>query len=311
MTVTMVRLRIGLARTRVIALVAAATRLTAIAMVTACSNDDAGEKAIGHRSGDTITHTDRPAARGWSVAPDATVRLYVPAGRVTVRAWDRDSVDLQGTLHANASLFGGGASTHVKVGVEAYSQTDGTLPRATLEVRVPPRARLWIKMIDGELSVSGTQVELEAYTVRGVVEVRDARGSTTIESIDAPVRLSHANGDVRIRGSRAAVVLDSVDALASVATVSGPVELRASRVEGRIETVGGAVRVDGVRRGGVLAVQSHAGDITLIVPASATPRLTLWSRGGVVRDSLPAGNARYGTIEARSFKGSVVVVRRQ
>jgi hypothetical protein len=245
--------------------------------------------------------------RGWRVNADAAVRVYLPAGRLTVSAWDRDSVHLAGTLGANAALFGGGAAPHVKVGVEARSRTDATLPSAQLVVHVPRRARLWIKMIDGDLEVSGTRVEVEAYTVRGHVSVRDVEGSTTVESIDAPVTLTGASGDIRIRGSRAQVALARVTAIATISTVSGTVTLQASPIEGRIETVGGAITVDAVRAGGSLTLQTHAGDIVLSLPASARPRLALWSRGGAVRDAGPPGNARHGSIEARSFKGNVTV----
>lgn len=258
------------------------------------------------RGGDPARVTQL-AERGWSVSADATVRLYVPAGRLTVHTWNRDSVHLRGTLQANASLFGGGARTHVKVGVEARSQTDGTLPRATLDIYVPRDARLWVKMIDGEMTVSGTQVELEAYTVKGSIDVRDAHGSTTIESIDAPVSVSQASGDVRIRGSRAVVRLNDVRALASIATVSGAVELHASPIEGRVETVGGAITVDAVRAGSSLTVQTHAGDITLLFSNTTRPRVQAWARGRPVPGVHGTGQAQRGTIEARSFRGAVTV----
>jgi hypothetical protein len=243
--------------------------------------------------------------QGWGVSRDATVRLYVPAGQLVVRTWDRDSVHLSGTLHDNASLFGGGARTHVKVGVEARSQSDGTLPQATLAVMVPRRARLWVKMIDGTLDLAGTRVELEAYTVRGRLAVRDVAGTTTLESIDAPVHLTSATGDVRIRGSRATVTLERVSALASIATVSGAVVLRTSPIEGRIETVGGAISLDAVRAGGTLTAQTHAGDITLSFGETARPFVRAWARGRVVTGVDGTGQPSRGSIEARSFKGEI------
>ncbi|MCU0647829.1 MAG: DUF4097 domain-containing protein [Gemmatimonadaceae bacterium] len=247
------------------------------------------------------------ANRGWRVHGEATVRVYLPAGRLTVETWDRDSVHLAGTLGPNAMLFGNGAPPHVKVGVEARSRVDSTLPQAWLVVQVPRRARLWVKAIDAELDLAGTQVELEAYTVRGAIRVRDVRGSTTIESIDAPVRLADASGDVRVRGSRATVECTRVHALATISTVSGAVVLRSSQVEGRVETVGGAITLDAVRPGGSLSLQSHAGDITLSLSTAARPVLQLWSRGGAVRQGQQQGDVRYGTIEARSFRGNVTV----
>ncbi|GAB1342054.1 DUF4097 family beta strand repeat-containing protein [Gemmatimonas sp.] len=249
-----------------------------------------------------------PVSRGWRVTTDASLRLYLPSGTLRVVTWDRDSVHVGGTLGANASLFGGGAASHVKLGVEADNMRDGTLPTASLEVRVPRRARVWVKMIDGELSVTGTRAELEAYTIRGRVTVHDVAGSTTIESIDAPVTLSNATGDVRIRGSRAVVSLDQVNALVSISTVSGSVVTRRSPIEGRIETVGGGITVRGVKAGARLGLQSHAGAVLLELPAGRVPLLELASYRGVVR---PAGSTmgreEFGRIDARSFRGNITV----
>jgi hypothetical protein len=249
----------------------------------------------------------QPVVRGYAVAPDVTVRLYIPAGTLRIEAWERDSIHFAGTLGANAAVFGGGARTHVKLGVEARSHTDSTIPAAQVVVQVPRRARLWVKMIDGDLAVSGTTVELEAYTVRGRVDVHDVAGSTTVESIDAPVTLTDAIGDVRVRGSRAPVTLERVRAALSVSTVSGGVTLRASGVDGRIETVGGTIDVGGVRAGGVLELQSHSGTIVLRLDPRGVPALDLSSRRGTTPQPRLRGDARYGRIAARSFRGDVRV----
>jgi DUF4097 and DUF4098 domain-containing protein YvlB len=249
----------------------------------------------------------QPVARGFAVAPDVSMRLYVPSGTLRVEPWDRDSVHLAGTLGANASLFGGGARTHVKLGVEARTNADATIPVADVVVRVPRRARVWIKMIDGTLTVRGLQQELEAYTVRGGIEVHDVAGTITIESIDAPVLLAGASGDVRVRGSRGPVRLERVNATLSVSTVSGRVELVRSNAEGRIETVGGAVEVEGVRAGGLLELQSHGGAVRVLVDAARPPLLELSSRQGTVQAPPLKGAAQYGRIVARSFRGDVSV----
>lgn len=248
---------------------------------------------------------DQPVARGLVASADVTMRLYVPSGTVTLETWDRDSVHLEGRLGANASVFGGGTRTHIKLGVEARSNADSTLPRASVRVRVPRGARLWIKMIDGQLHVSGTRAELEAYTVRGAITVRDVAGITSVESIDAPVTVSGATGDLRVRGSRGAVSLVNVQATMSVSTVSGDVNVTGPTADGRVETIGGRIAVDGVASGSTLELQSHSGAIQIQLPAARLPLLTLSSRSGTVTGASLRGNASHGQIIARSFKGNV------
>lgn len=259
--------------------------------------------AVAHAM--TASRGEQPVSRGFATTSDVTMRLYVPSGRLTVETWERDSVHLEGQLGANASLFGGGARTHIKLGIEARSNADSTLPQATVRVRVPRRARLWIKMIDGTLKVSGTREELEAYTVRGSMIVRDVAGNTSLESIDAPVAVTGASGNLRVRGSRGIVSLTDVQATMSVSTVSGDVTVVRSSAEGRVETIGGRIAVDGVAAGGTLELQSHNGALDIRVPGARIPLLELSSRSGIVSGKTLRGSATHGHIIARSFKGNV------
>jgi hypothetical protein len=252
--------------------------------------------------------TLQPVTRGYPAAADAAIRLYVPAGSLRVEAWDRDSIALRGTLGVNASMFGGGSRQAIKLGVEAQSRAEEALPSAGLIVFVPRRARLWVKMIDGALSVTGLRHELEAYTVRGRVDARDLGGTTSIEAIDAPVTLRDVRGDLRVRGGGGSVLLDRLSATLSVSTVGGGVTLQHSLADGRIETIGGAIAVDGVRAGGRLELQSHSGTVRVAFDARKPPLLELSSQRGRVPDTGTRGDKRHGEIVARTFRGEVLVV---
>ncbi len=46
--------------------------------------------------------------RGRHVSPTVSMRIYVPAGRLIIRTWDRDSIAVTGTHDAASSMFGGG-----------------------------------------------------------------------------------------------------------------------------------------------------------------------------------------------------------
>ncbi len=250
----------------------------------------------------------QPTARGHAVTADVTMRLYVPSGRVRLSAWDRDSIHLRGTVSSSSTQFGGGSRTHMKFGVESRVAGDSTLPNADWEVFVPRSARVWVKMIDGQLEAAGVTGELELYAVRGSIAVRDVGGVTSIESIDAPVSVLRSRGDLRVRGSRGAVTLDGVAGTASVATVSGPVSLKSFTAEGRVETIGGTIAVNGGSLdGSTLELQTHAGAIDLTLDAARSPLLDLSTRAGPVQGPRLTGSAEYGQLSARSFKGRITV----
>ena len=259
-----------------------------------------------------------PFVVGYRTAPDVSLRIYAPAGRLRIVVWERDSVAILGTQSDRATRFGGGSSTHLKIGVEPRVAGDTTLPVVDWEVMVPARARVWAKMIDGTMAVVGTTAgvaarqrgEFELYTVRGEIRAHDVRGVLSVESIDAPVTIARTFGDVRVRGGRGAVDLDQITGTLSVATVSGAVALRAARADGRVETIGGAIAVELPSLSGKqLELQTHAGAITLTLDAKSAPQLLLSPRAQPTRGEAVQGSAQYGTLMARSFKGTIRVER--
>ncbi len=251
-----------------------------------------------------------PIDRGFATTSEVVMRIYVPKGRLRVSTWTRDSVHVRGTVGASASFFGGGSRTHVKLGVETRATNEAQLPEADWVVQVPQRARLWIKQIDGDLEVTGLQAELEAYTVGGRMVVRNVSGNTILESIDAPVTVESARGDLRVRGSKGAVVIRDVDATVSVATVSGPVTVTGGRPDGRVETIGGDVTIERPQlTKAELEIQTHSGGITVRVDPRKAPLMDLSTRAGAPSGDRITGQALFGRLVARSFKGPIVVQR--
>jgi Putative adhesin len=248
-----------------------------------------------------------------TVSPTVSLRVFVPAGRVRIAVWSRDSIDVAGTIGATASVFGGGNRDYAKFGVEPLRTGDTQLAAADWVVTVPLRAHVWVKMTAGAIETDGTQGEVELYAVGGSITVRRASGNTSVESIDAAVSIESSRGDLRVRGGKATLMLRDVTGTASVTSVSGNVELRGTAApECRIETIGGNILVD-VRhlRGTTLDLQTHGGGITTVIDASAVPLLDLASRSGVVTNGLARGAVAQGRIVARSFRGAITVQRRR
>jgi hypothetical protein len=247
--------------------------------------------------------------RGFRTNPDVAFRVMVPAGRVRVVVWDRDSIDVTGMLGKNSTFFGGGAGAGAKMGVEARMQKDSVLADADLTITVPKRARVWVKMTMGTIDAVGSAGELELYTVGGSIAVAGASGVISAESIDAGVTISHSSGATRVRTGKGNVRLLDVTGTVSVATVSGPVDIRGSVApEARVETIGGSITLNVARFGGMLVdLQTHSGDITIAAVSSSMPQLDLLSRGGSVTKPIPVGSEKEGRVVARSFKGAINV----
>ncbi len=252
--------------------------------------------------------------RGWATTADVALRIWLPTGTVQVDCWDRDSIDVRGTPGKASVFFGGTApgGASAKFGVEPRRRNEPALASADLRVLVPRRARIAVKMTDGRVTTIGTTGSLEVLTVTGEVTIREARGSVTVETIDATVRIRETQGAVRVRNGGGVVSLADVQGTMTLTTVGGSISVDGTGLgDGRLETLGGSIAVRGtIRPHARLEVQSHDGPITLVLDQSAVPRLDLATRGGILRNGLGLGNARFGEVLGRSFKGGISVVAR-
>lgn len=249
-----------------------------------------------------------PIRDGFAVAPDVSLRVWLPTGRVRLSTWDKDSVHVTGVAGKGALWFGGGRGSHAKLGVELRDRMSGKLAYGELDIIVPARAHLWIKMTSGDVSVQGTRGELEVVTVAGRVDVRDARGVVAVDAIDAPVTLTNVDGATRVNAGSGLVTLRAVRGTLTVTTVGGGVDLAGDSLpDARLETIGGAVTLRGALAATALVeISTHDGAIVLAPPRDGAPALELSSRGAIVNPLKPPRTPT-GRIVARSFKGTINV----
>ncbi len=246
--------------------------------------------------------------RGYTSTADVSLRIFVPSGRVRIIVWDRDSIDIQGTIGPTASMFGGGSGKYAKFGVEPARTGDTKLPGADWMVTVPRKANVWVKMTDGVIDADGASGALELYGVGGSISVRRSVGVLSVESIDAMVTIEQSSGDIRLRGGSGPMLLRDVKGTASITSVSGRVTLAGSSApDCRVETIGGDIDVQAPPRGATFELQTHSGAIGMTFDRIRLPVLDLASRSGLMTWNKVSGTAAEGRVIARSFKGAITV----
>lgn len=257
--------------------------------------------------------------RGFRVDPSASIRIQVPAGRLVLRAWDRDSVAVTGTIAPRGgSFYGGGAGAAAKLGIE--TDPGGAGPGSDLEVQVPRRARLWIKTSTASVEITGTEGELDVLSVTGAITVDGNPRVASLESVDGRIGVTAVAPVLRVRTSGGAVVIATRGGDLTAATVGGSVDVSCPALErGRFETVSGAVSFAGaVASGGVLEAETHGADIALRFAGDLNAGFRLSAPGGAVVNQLDpkakpvSGKALefvVGTpaaeVRARTFKGTI------
>ncbi len=257
----------------------------------------------------------------FAVAPDVAVRIHNLVGLVRVTGWDRDSIAVVAMIPRGAgSFFGGGGGRFAKMGIEGQDPSL-TGPGSELDVKVPRGARVWIKSASARVELTNLGGEVEATSVTGSIELNGAPRVTTLESIDGDVTVSGAATVVRIRTGAGVVKVTGARGDVAVTTVQGSVTVESDQLlAGRITSVSGLVTVrSGVPPDGILEVETHDGDVHLMLPATIDARFDLSTVKGVIvaKPAAPgdrsarftlgkkAGAGRGAGITVRTFSGGI------
>ncbi len=276
-----------------------------------------------------LTAQDR-IDRRVALESDASIRIVNLMGSIRVIGWDKDTLAVSGTLGRGAGKFFyfGGGGRGAKLGVEVPEQYQVD-EKSDLEVRVPARARLWIKAAAATIEIVDFKGGLDLYSVSGTIRVQGNPSQVYAESMDGAVEFSGVTPFARVKTASGNITLAGTVDDATATTVGGLVSvtgLTYQRV--RLESVTGNIDLAGaIPRGASVTAESHSGTITISVPGDAqasfyvnnfqgaitngltkaTPRLVRERGGHELSFTLGQGAA---DVNARNFKGDVVLKRR-
>ncbi len=262
--------------------------------------------------------------RRLAVSSTASIRINDLVGMVRLVGWDRDSLVVTGELPSRAGqLYFGGTRDAAKLGLEG-TDTSTAVISATLEVRVPRKARVSVRGATVSLDVEGLEGDLDFITTAGRLHLEGAPRNVTAETLDGNVEVAGPVSSLRVRTAGGTVVLRGVRGDLTATTVSGAILIGGAHIaRARLETVSGEIAwKGGIERGGTLDAQTHSGNIELRLPPTlgadlelAAPAGNIASEfklagkpgpGGVLRTTIGDGGA---AITARTFRGRISLVK--
>ncbi|MBX3690666.1 DUF4097 family beta strand repeat-containing protein [Dokdonella sp.] len=228
---------------------------------------------------------------------DARARIEVSnvRGAVNVSTWNRDEVEVTGTLgdgSGGLEIEGSGSRLSIRVrGAENRGWLSGwfgggagtRMEDTILDIKLPREAELDIGVVSATVAVSGLAGRrLEVNSVSGKVRVDCQAHEVEIGSVSGGITLAGRNGRVQ------------------AATVSGDIDAGTSAERFGLETVSGRINVEtsGYRE---LEAGSVSGDINVRGTPAADARLESETMSGDVRVQLNEGFA--GRIRAETFSG--------
>ena len=245
-----------------------------------------------------------------NVAAGGRIELSNVAGKVTVRGWDRNDVQLTGTLSDGLQLRQEKSANRVRWEIE-YPRR-GNNGGATLTLNVPRSVELLLSTVSADQDISGVDVRrLQADTISGNLAAAGRSGDSVLNTVSGNVtaRLQTPRLDVNTVSGRIEAG-GGVSGEIGAQTVSGRVGVDAGRIQRLVvETVSGGIDLSAtaLAPGGRINVESVSASVSLRLPRTVSAQLSVNSFSGSINsDAGKVERPRYGpgsSLDARLGSG--------
>ena len=220
--------------------------------------------------------------------PQGEVEVSNVAGNVSVSGWDRNEVQVTGTLGEDVErldFISEPKRTIIRVKHKETQRRHGDID-AELSIRVPSASRLNVSTVSAEISITH---------VTGEQRLQSVSGDVSSEIAGEDVEAKTVSGNVVLRGEGKAAVV-------TVTTVSGDAQVRRAAGELVANSVSGSLSLDldSIARA---RVRTTSGDLQLEGPLARDARVDAETISGeLVLDFKKPINAEF---EIESFTGDI------
>lgn len=248
---------------------------------------------IGHALADTPIHLNHQAT------PTARISVGNVAGSVNVIAWDRNEVQVTGSLGEGAKpLAITGTDSQLEIKVEAQGSShwlnwsgDSKMSPTTLELRVPKAASLEVDVVSAPLVIDGMDGgSIEVNTVSGRARINARTPSLTVDSVSAGIEQAGHAAKAELQTVSGDILAPALGKQAELQTVSGRMQATGGPWEKlTLSTVSGNIQVNGeLASNGNIDIDSMSGDVQLQLPAATNADLHASSFSGNLRSDFGA-----------------------
>ena len=231
----------------------------------------------------TATSVDRHAmadAKG-------SVEISNVSGEINVTGWDKNEVDIKGTLGAaveRLDFLRDGNRIIIKVILPKVSYKSDS--SAKLNIRITAASTLDVTTVSADIANSGVSGEQRLKSVSGDVATQLAQTDVDIKTVSGDVRLTGQSSEISTR----------------VNTVSGDISINGGAGNLDISTVSGDLHAD-MKTVGSMRMRSTSGDAIVSGRWKAAGRVDFETVSGDLKLSGPADGGM--TIDLDSFSGDI------
>ena len=191
-----------------------------------------------------ILYAAQTVEQSQSVSEEADVSLKVQRGEVTIRTWNRDEVQVEGTLdELSEGLLFTVSGNQVVIEDTMPRSYKGKGKGSHLTIMLP---------VTADLEAEGVSSDYRISDLSGRVSMQNVSGDVTLSDIGGGLKVATISGDIKATGIGNAMELSSVsggievkggESDMSLSTVSGEMEITTNATGIKLETVSGEVEL--------------------------------------------------------------------
>jgi DUF4097 and DUF4098 domain-containing protein YvlB len=231
-----------------------------------------------------------------------TVSLTLGSGDIIVTGWSRDQVRVHATSENGGIRLD---ATGSRLTLELSNAYRGDESR--FEVTVPVGVRVIARAQSGDISITGTQGEVDARAQSGDIKIGDVASRVDVGTLSGDIEVHGANGDIQIKSVSGDVQVSDFKGDFEGETVSGSIVLRnAAGRYIRSHTTSGDLEYEGnIDPSGRYELSAHSGDIRLAIPSNSSAQLSISTWSGTIDSDFPItlrpGEHGIGSAQAKRF----------
>lgn len=237
----------------------------------------------------TFAAQQRVSQRG-DVASDVNVEISNVAGSVRVTAWDRNEIEVSGTLGEGVS---GLAFENDRDGVEIAVEVPRSRRRdperrvgdSHLEISVPRGATVEIETLAASISVDGVAGGVRMESSAGsIVYAGDSLSIEADTAGDIEINSTAAGAEIDVEGVAGSVSVQFVAADVSAGALTGDLRIIGGRLtDGDFEAVSGLLYFEGhIDAGADVRFENFNGGVELLIPADTSADFDISTYAGSI-----------------------------
>lgn len=234
----------------------------------------------------TLALANQQIERRAPLAADATVEISNVSGSISVSGWNRDEVEVTGSMGEHSSLEFDSNTQRATIKIATQRFFWWSNESATLNVRVPIRSRLVVAAVSADTTVQA---------VHGSLKLQSVSGGINAEAWSEDLEAKTVSGDVTVSGHQGNAVFD-------LSSVSGDFKISGIGGEINVSTVSGNANL---KLGSVTRSKLHttSGDLTFLGELAKQARVDAETVSGDVE--LILRGTRDAEYELRTFSGDI------